>query len=300
MSAWTIAAIGERAPERMFVAVRAIAPVAGMPPKNGVTTLAMPSASSSASGSWRVPAMPSAITADSSDSMPPSIATANAPDSSARSVREGELERRAARPAGVPRQHRQRRQRRHAVDDAPADVAWKRSAIVATACPGKKCPSAAASSAAIGSATSGAGTRFTRRGIRSSIASVAAATTSSASEALPRASHIAASRSKKCAGLRASCRPKTSLSCSVAMTVAMPAVKPVVTGCGMNSMNRPRRARPIAIRMSPPIAPESSRPASPNFVKIGASTTMNAAVGPVTCVREPPSAATSAPATIDV
>jgi len=31
--------------------------------------LAMPSASSSESGSWRVPAMPSAITADSSDSI---------------------------------------------------------------------------------------------------------------------------------------------------------------------------------------------------------------------------------------
>ncbi len=184
VSAWTIAAIGERAPERMLVAVRAIAPVAGMPPRNGVTTLAMPSASSSASGSWRVPAMPSAITADSSDSMPPSMATANAPDISACSVAKVSSNGAPPGPAacqgsignggsgGTPSTTR------------PPTVAWKRDAIVATACPGKKCPIAAASSAAIGSASSGAGTRFTRRGSRSSIASVAAATTSSASEAL--------------------------------------------------------------------------------------------------------------------
>ena len=79
MSAWTIAAIGERAPERMLVAVRAIAPVAGMPPKNGVTMLPTPSASSSASGSCRVRAMPSATTADSSDSMAPSMAMREGP-----------------------------------------------------------------------------------------------------------------------------------------------------------------------------------------------------------------------------
>ena len=33
---------GERAPARMLVAVRAMAPVAGMPPKSGETMLAMP------------------------------------------------------------------------------------------------------------------------------------------------------------------------------------------------------------------------------------------------------------------
>ena len=85
-SAWTIAANGERAPERMLVAVRAMAPVAAMPPKNAVAMLPIPSASSSASGSCRVPAMPSATTADSSDSIAPSIAIANAPESSSRST----------------------------------------------------------------------------------------------------------------------------------------------------------------------------------------------------------------------
>ena len=49
------AASGERAPERTLVAVRAIAPVAAMPPKNGATRLPTPCASSSASGSCLVP-----------------------------------------------------------------------------------------------------------------------------------------------------------------------------------------------------------------------------------------------------
>ena len=45
------AANGERAPARMLVAVRASAPVAAMPPKNGATMLPTPSATSSELGS---------------------------------------------------------------------------------------------------------------------------------------------------------------------------------------------------------------------------------------------------------
>ena len=44
---------GERAPARMFVAVRAIAPVAGSPPKIGDAMLATPCATSSTFGSTR-------------------------------------------------------------------------------------------------------------------------------------------------------------------------------------------------------------------------------------------------------
>src|SRR5438094_986682 len=47
VSAWVIPATGERAPLRIFVAVRAIAPVAGMPPNSGLAILAMPCAISS-------------------------------------------------------------------------------------------------------------------------------------------------------------------------------------------------------------------------------------------------------------
>ena len=52
VAAWTMPATGETAPARTFVTVRAMVPVAGMPPKNGTTTLATPCAISSWLGSW--------------------------------------------------------------------------------------------------------------------------------------------------------------------------------------------------------------------------------------------------------
>ena len=67
--ACTIPAIGVRPPFFTFVAVRAIAPVAGIPPNNGEAILAMPCATSSMLERWRPPIMPSATTADSSDSI---------------------------------------------------------------------------------------------------------------------------------------------------------------------------------------------------------------------------------------
>ena len=75
VSAWTIPATGVLAPERMFVAVRAIAPVAGSPPNSGERILATPWATSSTFGLCLSPLMRSATTADMSDSMAPSMAT---------------------------------------------------------------------------------------------------------------------------------------------------------------------------------------------------------------------------------
>src|SRR6266436_1014864 len=74
----------------MPVAVRAMAPVAAMPPKNGQTTFPTPSARSSASGSCLVPAMPSATTAERSDSMAPSTAMASADGSNGERHRQGQ------------------------------------------------------------------------------------------------------------------------------------------------------------------------------------------------------------------
>ena len=68
-------ATGEVAPARTLVTVRAIVPVAGMPPKNGTTKLATPCAISSWFGSWRgKPDSWSATRAHSSDSTAPSSA----------------------------------------------------------------------------------------------------------------------------------------------------------------------------------------------------------------------------------
>ena len=81
---------------------------------------------------------------------------------------------------------------------------------------------------------------------------------------------------------------------------AMPIVKPVVTGCGTNCISLPRRASPMITRITPAIIPATSNPATPNFVTIGTRITTNAAVGPVTCERVPPSSEHVMPATIAV
>ena len=66
-------ATGEVAPARILVTVRAMVPVAGMPPKNGTTALAMPWAISSWLGSCLGrPLSWSATRAHSRDSMAPS------------------------------------------------------------------------------------------------------------------------------------------------------------------------------------------------------------------------------------
>ena len=76
--ACTMPATGVRAPDRMFVAVRAIAPVAGSPPTSGDAMLASPCATSSMLELCRSPLIRSATTADISDSIAPSIATVTA------------------------------------------------------------------------------------------------------------------------------------------------------------------------------------------------------------------------------
>ncbi len=78
VSTWNRPARGPVPPLRTLVAVRAIAPVAAKPPNSGTARFAMPWPTSSWFESWRVPAMPSATTADSSDSIAPSIAIVNA------------------------------------------------------------------------------------------------------------------------------------------------------------------------------------------------------------------------------
>jgi hypothetical protein len=87
----------------MFVAVRAMAPVAGRPPNNGETKLATPWAISSTFGLWRSPLIRSATTADINDSIAPSIVIVSTDES-----RPGTRSRRSTgtskcgRPDGIP------------------------------------------------------------------------------------------------------------------------------------------------------------------------------------------------------
>ena len=83
--AWIMPATGVFAPERMLVAVRAMAPVAGRPPNSGDRMLATPCPTSSTLGLCWLLLMRSETTADMSDSMAPSIATVMAGEMRGRS-----------------------------------------------------------------------------------------------------------------------------------------------------------------------------------------------------------------------
>ena len=73
-TAWTIPATGVRPPLLILVIVLAMAPVAGIPPKIGVTILAMPRAMSSVLELCLALIIPSATVAESRDSMAPRAA----------------------------------------------------------------------------------------------------------------------------------------------------------------------------------------------------------------------------------
>ncbi len=132
--------------------------------------LAIPSAISSAFGSWRVPAMPSATTADISDSIAPSIAIANALGISSRIVWKSSANAWmvTTRHDLMPGHDRQRRQRRNPVALVPATerVAELRADRRTWKCQlsGASRYSNAAPPAAAVSASSGAGIRFSTRG----------------------------------------------------------------------------------------------------------------------------------------
>ena len=94
--------------------------------------------------------------------------------------------------------------------------------------------------------------------------------------------------------------PRKSLICVEAISSAMPLVKPMVTGRGMNLTAAPRPVSPMTMSIAPAIIVTSARPATPNFATMPATITTNAPVGPPICMREPPSAEIKPPATIAV
>jgi len=73
-----IPAIGVRPPLLIFVIVRAMAPVTGIPPKNGTTMFATPCPISSVLELCWSPVTPSATVADNKDSIAPSMAIVKA------------------------------------------------------------------------------------------------------------------------------------------------------------------------------------------------------------------------------
>ena len=81
-------------------------------------------------------------------------------------------------------------------------------------------------------------------------------------------------------GTSSTARPKKSLICVEAISTAMPLVKPIVTGRGMNRTAVPSPVRPIKSSIAPAIAVHINRPETPNLATIPATMTTNAPVGP--------------------
>ena len=92
-------------------------------------------------------------------------------------------------------------------------------------------------------------------------------------------------------------RPKKSRICVLAISTAMPFVKPTTTGRGMNFTAEPMPVRPMTTSITPAIIVHMNRPSTPYFATMPATTTTNAPVGPAICTREPPSAETMKPVT---
>jgi hypothetical protein len=84
------------------------------------------------------------------------------------------------------------------------------------------------------------------------------------------------------------------------MITAMPAVKPAMTGFGMNRTTLPSRASPMTSSMQPAMSVANCSPAMPYCAVTPARTAMNAPVGPEICTRVPPSSEVARPATIAV
>ena len=84
--------------------------------------------------------------------------------------------------------------------------------------------------------------------------------------------------------------PKKSFICVDAIRMAMPLVKPMVTGRGMNRTAPPSPVKAKTTRMTPAIIVHIKRPGTPKVVTIPATITTNAPVGPAIWHREPPSA----------
>ena len=78
----------------------------------------------------------------------------------------------------------------------------------------------------------------------------------------------------------ASLSPMRSLSWLATMITAMPAVKPTVTGYGMNLMYVPSFRKPIAARINPDSIVARINPSMPCACTVAATSTMNAPAGP--------------------
>ena len=85
-----------------------------------------------------------------------------------------------------------------------------------------------------------------------------------------------------------------------AMMIAMPDVKPIMTGIGMKLMSRPSRSTPAMSSNTPAAKHAKNTPCSPCAATMPTSTALIAPVGPEIWNDAPPSSAITIPATMAV
>ena len=201
VTAWIRPATGVLPPARMFVAVRAIAPVAGNPPNRADPMLAMPCASTSALGRCCPPIIRSATIADKRDSTAARKAMTKAEGSSSvtrASVKSGSAG------SGKPRGRSPNRE-------------W----IVSTGKPAKATIAEVTPTATISPGSFGAARRS------NTIKAIEARPIAKACGLkLSLATQRPSSFSKNSAGTSARFRPNRSFNWLVAITIAIPMVKP--------------------------------------------------------------------------
>ena len=196
---------GLLAPARTLVAVRAIAPVTGMPPNMTEAILAVPCATNSQFERCRRPVMPSATTAESSDSIAPSKAMARASGRSSRILarsKTGSVG--AGRLCGTP-------------PNLEPMVATSR-------------PSSPVNAAHSATAINMPGHAGRKRRTAKITATASADRAAVRGWMAPREAHRTDSLGNSSAGSLAMSRPSNSLSWLAKMMTAMPAVNPTVTG----------------------------------------------------------------------
>ncbi len=142
------------------------------------------------------------------------------------------------------------------------------------------------------------GTRRSTRGAASTVRTVATPSAVAGHEIVSACDATTRMRSMKSSGISSMRRPKKSLSCVLAMSTAMPLVKPTTTGRGMYLTADPTPDAPSATSMMPAIMVHRNSPLTPYWPMMPATTTTNAPVGPPMAVIDPPSAAVRNPATI--
>ena len=241
-SACTMPATGLVAPLFTLVMVRAMVPVAGMPPKKGVTKLAAPCAINSWLGSCRSPITPSATRAHSSDSMAPSSASVMVGISRKRADSQLKLGSwNAGSAAGMP----------------PNLLP-----MVSTGSLNTPTTSVATTSATMEPGTvlslpdnCTLGPRLgSQRCQPMTMASDTTATPTAHQFTVCRWPYSAPRMPKKSPGILGTVRPRKSFTCDSAISTAMPLVKPMITEMGMKRTSVPSLNSPIRNSSTPDMA----------------------------------------------